>query len=88
MGLTGDEQKLLKRLQRKAEEPDPTPASRSLSISLDLADDKQIDKARKLGLLDWIRGDDDDDTSGDDDTGDDDDPDPEDTPRRRSYFKD
>jgi hypothetical protein len=91
MGLTQKETRMLEALMRKKDQPDAPPASRSLNISIDLGDEKQVERARGLGLLDWITGDDDGDGDGDDDKngkngdgdGDDDD---DDVPRRRGYF--
>lgn len=87
MGLSPDEKKALKRLQEKANEPDPPAASRALNISLDLGDEKQVKLAGKLGLLSDIFDSDDDDTDDDTDDTDDDDHNDE-PPRRRGYFKD
>ena len=78
--LTAAEARTLKALQEKSEAPDAPPVSRSLSVSIDLGDEKQVERAARLGLLDL--GDDDDD--GDDDA----DADADDTPRRRGYFQD
>ena len=86
--LTADEARLLKRLQRKSEEPDAPPVSKSLSISVDLGDEKQVERATKLGLLDLLTGaDEDDDESADEDDDESTDED-DDVPRRRGYFKD
>ena len=82
MGLTSDEQKLLKKLQRKAEEPDAPAVGRSVNVSVDLGDEKQVRYAHKLGLLSGLFDSDDGGDDGDDD-GDDDD---EETPKRRGYF--
>lgn len=84
MGLSPKEQKLLSNLMKKKDEPDAPAASRALNISLDLGDEKQVERAQKLGLLASIMGDDDDD-GGDGDDGDDDD-DEETVPKRRGYF--
>jgi hypothetical protein len=82
--LTSDEAKLLKRLQQKAEAPDAPSASRALNISIDLGDEKQVERATKLGLLDALTGDDDE--TDDEDDDEDAQTDVEDTPRRRGYF--
>jgi hypothetical protein len=82
MGLSSEEQKLLKKLQRKAEEPDAPAIGRSVNVSVDLGDEKQVQRAHKLGLLSGLFDADD----ADDDDDDDDDDDAEDTPRRRGYF--
>lgn len=87
MGLSADEQKLLKRLQRKSEEPDAPPVGKSLSISVDLGDEKQVERAQKLGLLGGLLGGPDDDDTDDDDDDNTDDDDDDDTPRRRGYFR-
>lgn len=88
MGLSADEAKLLKRLQRKAEEPDAPPASRSLSISIDLGDEKQVERAHKLGLLSGLFDGDEDENKPDADEDEDADDADEEQPRRRGYFKD
>lgn len=84
MGLSSEEQKLLKKLQKKAEEPDAPAVGRSVNVSVDLGDEKQVRAAHKLGLLSGLFSDDSDDDDNDDD--DDGDADDEDTPRRRGYF--
>ena len=81
MGLSKDEQKMLKRLQAKAEEPDPPAVGRTLSASIDLGDEKQVAAAKKYGFLPP-----DDDDGDDDDDDDDDDADADHPPRRRGYF--
>lgn len=83
MGLSAKESKLLENLLKKKDQPDAPPTGKSLNISIDLGDDKQVERAQKLGLFDGIFGDDDDDDDGDD--GDDGDGD-EEVPRRRGYF--
>ncbi|MDE2101942.1 MAG: hypothetical protein KGL39_32145 [Patescibacteria group bacterium] len=80
MGLSPDEQKTLKALQRKAEEPDAPPVGRSVNVSVDLSDPKQVALAIKHGFLSAIGAD-------DDDTGDDE-PEEDDAPKRRGYFPD
>lgn len=82
MGLTDKETRTLEKLMRKKDEPDAPAANRSLNISIDLGDDKQVERAQKLGLLDLLTGDDDDDDESDDD----DDGKDEEVPRRRGYF--
>lgn len=77
--LSAKEAKLLKDLQDKSEAPDAPSVARSLNVSIDLGDDKQVARAMKLGLLDGV----DDDDEGD---GDDGDSGGDDTPRRRGYF--
>jgi hypothetical protein len=86
VGLSDKETKMLERLMKKKDEPDPPAASRALNISIDLGDEKQVERAQKLGLLSMLTGDDDADDDGNDDDGNDDDDD-EDVPRRRGYFK-
>jgi hypothetical protein len=81
--LTSEEKKLLKRLQQKSEAPDAPSVSRALNISIDLGDEKQVERAQKLGLLDAIMGDE---TEDEDEGADEDEDDAEDTPRRRGYF--
>lgn len=90
MALSSKEQKLLENLLKKKDEPERPEPGKNLNISIDLGDDKQVEKARRLGLLDWIMGDDDDDDDDDkktDDDDDDSDDDDDDVPRRRGYFK-
>lgn len=96
MGLSDDESKLLKKLLKKKDEPEAPAASRALNISLDLGDEKQVQRAQGLGLLGAFAGSDDDDDDDDNDDDDDDDgkkkppkkkkPPPEETPKRRGYF--
>jgi hypothetical protein len=83
MGLSTSEKKMLARLQQKSEEPDAPPIGKSLNISLDLGDEKQVERATKLGLLDRLFGDNDDD---DDETEDENDDTDDEAPRRRGYF--
>lgn len=83
--LSADEEKALKRLQAKREAPDSPAATRALNISIDLGDEKAVERAQRLGLLDLLASDDDDaadDDAADDDTGDDDD-----APRRSGFFR-
>ena len=87
MPLNEQEEKALRRLMRKKDEPAPAPVAKTLNISMDIADEKQVERARKLGLLDIIMGDDDDDEGDDKENDDDDEPsDDDDTPKRRGYF--
>lgn len=84
MGLTNDESNLLKKLLKKKDEPDAAPIGRSVNVSVDLGDEKQVKAAHKLGLLSGLfDSDDDDDKNGD---GNDDDDDADDGPTRRGYF--
>lgn len=82
MGLSAAEKKALDRLQKKADEPDAPPVSRSVSATVDLSDPKSIAAAVKHGFL----------TADEAEDLKDDDDDNEDkkhtTPRRKSYFKD
>lgn len=84
--LTKEEAAVLKRLREKADAPDAPPASRALNISIDLGDEKQVERAQKLGLLDLLAGGDDDTDDDDADDTDADDTDTEDVPKRRGYF--
>lgn len=85
--LTSEESGLLKRLMAKSEAPDAPPASRHVNVSVDLGDEKQVERAQKLGLLDMFTGDDDTDTDdGNGDDGDAGDGDGEEAPKRRGYF--
>lgn len=92
MGLTDDESKLLAKLLKKKDTPDAPPGrtDRVLNVSVDLADEKQVERARGLGLIDWITGGDD----GGDDGGDGGDDDGgnggdggDDPPRRKGFFR-
>lgn len=83
MGLSDKESKMLANLLKKKDEPDAPAIGRNVNVSIDLGDDKQVERAHKLGLLSGLFDDDDDD---DDDKNDDDDDD-EETPRRRGYFE-
>jgi hypothetical protein len=80
MGLSAKERKMLDALTKKAEEPDAPGVGKTLNVSIDLGDEKQVARAQKLGLLD-VEDDD------DDDSDDDDDDQTDETPRRRGYFK-
>lgn len=73
--LTADEERALKRLQQKREAPESNVA-KSLNVTVDLADEKQVERAQRLGLLDSFP----DDSDGDSDDGD------EETPKRKGYF--
>lgn len=84
--LSAREEKVLKALRDKQEAPDAPSASRALNISIDLGDEKQVERAQRLGLLDMFSGDDDDDDGNDDDNDDGNDDDDEEAPRRRGYF--
>lgn len=81
MGLSASEKKALERLQKKAEEPDPAPVSKSISATVDLSDPKSIAAAIKHGFLTADEVEEmkeDEKENGKKDA----------TPRRRSYFKD
>jgi hypothetical protein len=88
--LSEEEARTLEALQKKAKAPDAPAVARSVNISVDLADEAQVERAVKLGLpgfdaLVSSNGDDDgdDDGSSSDDDGDDDGDEP---PRRRGFF--
>ena len=88
MGLTADEKKMLKQLQRKAEEPDPAPMGTSRSVHIDLSNPTAVKNAIKWGFL---SGDNDGDDGGDDEEeveDGSDDEDTDETPKRRGYFND
>jgi hypothetical protein len=78
--LSADEKKLLEELNRKSKEPDG-PAAHRVNVTVDLGDDKQLARAKKLGLLGALFADDETDDTSDADG----DPDDE-APKRRSYF--
>lgn len=63
----------------KKDAPSAPAVGRSVNVSIDLGDEKQVARAIKLGLLDG--GEDDDDDGAADDE-------PDDAPRKRGYFKD
>lgn len=84
--LTPDEEKALKALKRKQEAPDEPTIGKSLNITVDLGDEKQVERAQKLGLLSMFASDDTD-TDDDDTDTDDDDTDTDDTPRRKGFFR-
>jgi len=85
MGLSAREAKILERLMKKKDEPDPPSIGKTLNISMDLGDEKQVERARGLGLLGFITDDDDDDDT--DDEKNDDETDDDDAPKRRGYFQ-
>lgn len=84
--LSSREEKVLKELMRKREAPDAPSASRALNISIDLGDEKQVERAQRLGLLDMFSGNDDEEDEERTDGDGDDDDDEEEAPRRRGYF--
>lgn len=51
MGLTPEEKKLMERLSRKAEEPDPPAVGKSVNVVVDLANAAQVKLAQKFGFL-------------------------------------
>ena len=79
--LTADEEKLLKKLTQKREAPDPGPIGRAINVSIDLGDEKQVERARRLGLLDGF-----DDEDEQEDTEEEGEEEADDTPKRRGYF--
>lgn len=82
MGLSEQEARTLQALLKKKDEPDAPPVGKSINVTIDLGDAKQVERAQKLGLLGMIQdGDDDDDSGGD---GDDDKGDV--PPKRKGYF--
>jgi hypothetical protein len=93
--LSEEEARTLEALQKKAKAPDAPAVARSVNISVDLADEAQVERAVKLGLpgfdaLVSSNGDDSDDGGDDDDgaSGGDDDDDDHEPPRRRAFFGD
>lgn len=79
MGLSEKEKKMMKDLQRKAEQPDEAPPSKSLSFHIDLSDNKAVALAKSMGLF---GGKDDDDDDDDDDADE-----ADETPTRKGYFQ-
>lgn len=84
--LSADEEKTLAALLGKKKAPDASPVGKSLNISVDLGDEKQVERAQRLGLLDMFTGADDDDDADGADGADDDDDDADRSPRRRGFF--
>jgi hypothetical protein len=82
--LTAQEEAILARLAKKREAPDPGPVGRSVSVTVNLGDSKQVALAQKLGLFDL----DDDEPDEPNDTTDEPDDLPDDTPKRRGFFPD
>ena len=80
MGLSKEEAEQLKALQAKAKEPDAPQVARSLNITVDLGDDAQVERARKLGLR-GFEAFGSDDGEGEGEGGDGDEP-----PKRRGFF--
>jgi hypothetical protein len=76
--LSKAEAAMLKRLTDKSEAPDAPAVARTLNVTVDLSDPKQVAEAVKFGLLNG---------AGDDDGGDEDDDDADEPPVRRSFFK-
>lgn len=81
MGLSAAEKKALAALQKKAEEPDAPPVSKSVSATVDLSDPKSVAAAIKHGFL---TADEAEDLKDEEDDKDDKE---HTTPRRKSYFK-
>ena len=82
MGLSAEEKKQLKALERKAQEPDPPAMGKSVSVHVDLSDANSVAMAKKYGFLPS------DEPENDDEDTDEDEEDDEETPRRKGYFKD
>lgn len=82
--LSSEEQKLLKKLQRKADAPDEPVPGKIFNIAVDLGDAAQVAAATKLGLGGLLSDDDDDDDEVEDGSDDQED----DKPKRRGYFDD
>lgn len=76
--LTAEEERALKRLMEKREAPDSGPVGRSVNVSIDLGDPKQVERAQRLGLLDLFEDEEPEvDTEADE---------ADDTPKRKGYF--
>jgi len=69
----------------KREAPDEPPIGKTLNISIDLGDEKQVERAHRLGLLSLFSDNGDDDTEGQDGDGE---VEVEEGPKRRGYFSD
>jgi hypothetical protein len=80
--LTDDEANMLKKLMAKREAPESGPVGRAINVSIDLGDDKQVERAMKLGLLDadslGLGGGDENEGDGEEEA--------DDTPVRPGYF--
>lgn len=81
MGLSSEEQKVLKRLQKKAEEPDPPAVGRTVSVAIDLGDEKQIARAQRYGFLPADEQEEESEEESEEEEGDE-------APKRRGYFGD
>jgi len=84
MGLTSEEKKMLRKLQQKAEAPDPPEIGKTLNVSVDLSNPKSVAAAIKYGFLSGPDDDGSDDT--DDEEMEDGSDDDDDTPVRNGYF--
>ena len=82
MGLTEQEAAILAKLMKKKDEPDAPQHGRSFNITVDLGDEKQVERARRLGLSDLLGLDD---TNGDGDSGEG--AEGEEAPKRRGFFE-
>lgn len=71
---------MLKRLSAKQKEPDAPAVGRSMSFTIDLANDSAVKRAQKLGLL---PSDDDDETETGETGETEEEVEPDDTPRRK-----
>lgn len=80
--LSKEEQAALRRLQEKAEAPEPPSVARSLTASINLGNPEEVKLAKRYGFL---PADDDDDEQDDTDQGDEE---GDETPKRRGYFGD
>ncbi len=80
MPLSKKEAAMLEALQKKAEEPDG-PKVAAVNVTVDLGDEKQLQRARSLGLLGALFG------SEDDEDGEDEETEEDEAPKRRSYFE-
>lgn len=79
--LSDEETATLKRLTEKSKAPDAPPMSRGINVTVDLGDEKQIERAIEHGFLTRaeVEADKKDGDGGDDDKDDD-------APKRKGYF--
>lgn len=81
MPLSDEEQATFKELQRKAKEPAAAPVGKSINVTVDLSDEKQVARAIKHGFLTAEE-------VAEDKEGDNGDGEGDETPRRKGYFSD
>lgn len=78
--LSAQEKAMLERLTAKQDAPDAPAVGRSVNVTINLGDEKQVARAIKMGLLD------DDSDPVDDGNNEDNQAEDDDAPKRRGYF--